>query len=88
MGKRAVYWKLAKVDYCMSLEKVMECSLIKPGTYIKLCGSVDMQPTLNNRAVIQKDLDMLEEWADRNPHFCQHVMSAKLCAVCDTGAVA
>lgn len=34
--------------------------------------------TLNSRAVIQKKPDMLEEWADRTPNFCQHAKTAKL----------
>lgn len=45
VGKRAIYWKLGKLKYCMNLEEVMEFSLIKLGTYIKLCGSVDVQST-------------------------------------------
>lgn len=87
VGKRATYWKLAKVEYCMSLEEVIEFSLIKLGTNVKLCGSVDMQPTHSIAELIQKDLDMLEEWGDRSPHFCQHTKIAKLCAFCDAGAM-
>lgn len=87
VGKRATYWKTAKVEYCTSLEEGIGFSLIKLGTNVKLWEYRYAINTLNSVAVIQKDLDMLEEWADRNPHFCQHRKTAKLCAVCDTGAV-
>lgn len=86
-SKRAIYRKLAKVEYCMSLGEVMEFSLIKLGTYIKLCECGYATNTLNSRAVIQKDIDILEECSHRNPRFCQHAKMAKICAVCDTGAL-
>lgn len=87
VSKGAIYRKLAKVGYCMSLKEVMEFSLIKLGTYIKLCECGYATNTLNSKALIQNDIDMLEECAHRNPHFCQHAKIAKICAVCDTGAV-
>lgn len=50
--------------FSSDLEEVMKCFFMKFVDYAKLEGATDAP---EGRAAIQRDLDRLEKWANRNP---------------------
>ena len=65
MTRLAPQWYLlGPILFSNDLEKVMDCMFMKFPDDTKLEGAID---TREGRAAIQRDLDRLEEWVNRNP---------------------